>query len=197
MKAISRSVMAASVASVFCASGALAQTNATFLLTSSNTVSPSAPSTTVEIWAVWDDPGGWYAFGGGNYDIAAGDGVFSDPVNILNGPGSSAGVAVGNTITGGANAQLWAPLPPIIPYAASPTLLAWYTWTATDFTPRTVDLVTSNTSVFNVFHANTGQPVSLFPGSFTPGSGEIAVVPAPGAWSVLMLPLAAGVRRRA
>ncbi len=44
-------IVAPIVVALSFAGGALAQTNGTFLLTSSNTVSPSSPTTTIEIWA--------------------------------------------------------------------------------------------------------------------------------------------------
>ena len=173
---------------------ALAQTDGTYLLVSSNTVSPTSPITTIGIWAAWNDPAQQFMFGGGNYDLTAGDGVFSNPVNVLNGPGSSTGVIAGSVITGGANAQLWTPLGWF--NLDNPILLATYAWTTLDFNPRTVGLDTSNTSVFIVRDFNTGRAVELYPHEFTPGSGAISVVPAPVAWVVLALPLVAATRRR-
>ena len=180
------------------AGGALAQTNGTFLLTSSNTVSPNSPTTRIGIWAAWDDPTKQYMFGGGNYDLTAGDGEFSNPIDIMLGPNSSTGVINGNVITGGVNGQIW-----IIPGCGffgcptnSPSLIALYDWTTTDFTPRTVGLFTSNTSLFTMINGWSGQRIELFPNEFTPGLGGITVVPAPAAWFVLALPLAAATRRR-
>ncbi len=174
-----------------------AQTNGTFLLTSSNVVSPATPSTTIEIWATWDDPAARFVFGGADYDITAGDGVFSDPVNVLRGPGGSTGVIAGNVIRWAANGHilicgivgcLWS--------TDNPILIATYDWTAADFTPRTVDLVTSNTSNFIVGDSFTGATVQLVPGQFFPGSGGITVVPAPSAGGVVCVPLAMATRRR-
>ena len=183
------------MATTLLAGGALAQTNGTYLLTSSNTVSPGSPTTTIEIWAAWDAPANLTQFGGSNYDMTAGDGVFSNPTNILQGPSSSAGVANGNVITGGVNGMLWFPWPPWFP-PDNPILLASYTWTATGFTPRTVDLFTSNTTNFIIAYVSSGQTIELFPDEFTPGSGVITVVPAPAVWFVVAVPLAAGTRRR-
>jgi hypothetical protein len=176
------------------AGAAFAQTNGTFLLTTTSVVSPSAPSTTVEIWATWDDPANLYQFGGADYDITAGDGLFSGATNVMNGPGSTPGIANGNTITGGLNGTLH--IPGLGWPRSNPDLMASYTWTATDFTPRTVDLRTSNTSIFIVALITTGQITHLFPGQFTPGIGGITVVPTPGAWLVLCLPFAVATRRR-
>ena len=174
---------------------ALGQFDATYLLVSSNTVTPSSPTTTIEIWAMWDDLFNEFMFGAANYDLTAGDGVFSNPVNVLNGPGSSTGVISGNVITGGVNLQFW-PGPFGNPNRDNPILLAAYDWTTSDFSPRAVDLQTSNTSVFNVADLNTGGIVELYPHEFSPGSGVINVVPAPAAWVVLALPLVAAARRR-
>ena len=57
----------------------------------------------------------------------------------------------------------------------SPSLIALYDWTTTDFTPRTVGLLTSNTSLFVMIDGYTGQRIELFPDEFTPGSGVIIV----------------------
>ncbi|MCH8271022.1 MAG: hypothetical protein IH985_07415 [Planctomycetes bacterium] len=177
---------------------ALAQTDGSYLLTSTNTVSPSSPTTTIGIWATWTDPPRFkYIFGAGNYDLTAGDGVFSNPVNILLGPASSTGVIAGNVISGAANGQLHMP-PIFIGSRDNPILLATYDWTTSNFTSRTVSLHTSNTTNFLILEweiPNPG-PTQLFPHSFTPGSGVINVVPAPAAWIVLPLPLVAAARRR-
>ncbi len=171
-----------------------AQTNGTYLLTSSNTVSPSSPTTTIEIWAAWNDPTREYGFGGGNYDLTAGDGVFSNAANILNGPGSSAGIISGNVISSAGNGQVYIPTHPV--RTDNPILLATYDWTATDFTPRFVPLDTSNTTNFILVWNTTGGVFELYPNEFTPGSGVITVVPAPVAWFALALPLAACRKRR-
>ena len=177
---------------------ALAQTGGTYLLTSSNTVSPGSPTTTIGIWAAWTDPGILFVFAAGDYDLTAGNGVFSNPVNVLNGPGSTTGVIAGNVISGAVNGQLNIPSFPPTP-AINPILLATYVWSTTDFTPRAVDLHTSNTTVFTVSFLRYPKStiyVELYPHEFTPGSGVINVVPAPVAWVVLALPLVAAARRR-
>jgi len=162
---------------ILCAVPALAQTNATYLLTSSNTVSPSSPTTTIEIWAAWVDPGAPFVFFGANYDLTAEDGQFSIAVNVINGPSSSTGVITGNVISGAANGQFVLIPPPAHPPHSNdnPILLATYDWTTTNFTPRAVDLHTSNTSAFFVIDPNTGNSIDLYRSEFTPGSGVIIV----------------------
>ena len=186
------------VTTALLAGGALAQTNGTYVLTSSNTVSPGSPTTTIEIWAAWDNPARVTMFGAGNYDLTAGDGFFSNPINVLNHPSSSTGVINGNVITGGMNGQIF--IPPGCGFPGCPrvlsTLLATYDWTATDFTPRSVDLFTSNTSLFIIINWVTPEWIELYPHEFTAGSGVINVVPAPAAWVVLALPGVAATRRR-
>ena len=165
------------LATVFVSVPSLAQTNATFLLTSSNTVSPGSPTTTIGIWATWTDPGILFVFGAGDYDLTASDGQFSNPVNVLRGPGSSTGVIVGNVISGAVNGQLNIPSLPPTP-AINPILVATYDWTTTDFMPRTVDLDTSNATVFTVSFLRYPKPtlyVELYPDEFFPGSGVIIV----------------------
>lgn len=173
---------------------ALAQTDATYLLVSSNTVSPTTPTTTIEVWTTWVDPGALFVFMAADYDLTAGDGIFSNPVNVLRGPGSSTGVIAGNIISGGRNGQLLNPIPPVWSHD-NPILLATYDWTSTDFTPRTVDLRTENTSVFVVFRPLWGT-VDLYAQEFTPGAGVINVIPAPAAWPLAALLLVSPGRRR-
>ncbi len=182
------------VATVLLSVPALAQTNGTYLIRSSNTVSPSSPTTRIEFWATWTDPGGELQFVLGNYDLTASEGVFSNPVNVLLGPGSSTGVIAGNTISGATNGQVLISFPKF--GIENPILLATYDWTTAEFTPRTVDLHTSNTSTFMLGDWRTGGFIELFPQDFTPGSGVINVIPAPAAWLALALPLAATTRRR-
>ena len=184
-----------SAAAVLLSVPALAQTNGTYLLTSSNTVSPSSPITTIAIWTAWADPGGELQFVLGDYDLTASEGIFSNPVNGLRGPGSSTGLIAGNTISGATNGQVLFPFPPKFGID-NPILLATYDWTTSNFTARTVDLHTSNTSTFILGDWRTGGFIELFPHEFTPGSGVINVIPAPAAWVVLALPLVAAARRR-
>ena len=177
---------------------ALAQVeDGTYLLVSSNSVSPMTPITTIEIWATWTDPRVEWIFGIGDYDLAAGEGVFSNPVNVLNGPGSSTGAITGNVIAGAVNGQLHIP-PLFVGSRDNPILLATYEWTTTNFAPRAVSLETSNTTSFMLAVWSTLNPgtTQLFPRRFSPGSGVINVVPAPAAWFVLALPLVVGTRRR-
>ena len=178
---------------------ALAQPDGTYLLTSTNSVSAGAPTTTIGVWATWTDPNAEWIFSVGDYDLTAGDGIFSNPVNVLNGPGSTTGVIAGNVISGAANGQLHMP-PIFIGSRDNPILLATYDWTTSNFTPRTVSLDTSNTHMFDIVEWE--GPIlhrtylNLFPWSFSPGSGVINVVPAPAVWVVLALPLVAATRRR-
>ncbi|MCH7792686.1 MAG: hypothetical protein IID31_10455 [Planctomycetes bacterium] len=188
-----------SILMVLFAVPAVAQTDGTYLLLSSNTVSPTTTITTIEIWATWTDPRVEWIFGAGDYDLTAGEGVFSNPVNVLHGPGSTTGVITGNVISGAVNGQLNIPLL-FIGSQDNPILLATYEWTTTDFTVRTVTLTTSNTSQFIVAEWGPpplgGRTFQMFPQLFTAGAGVINVVPAPAVWVVLALPLAAATRRR-
>ena len=106
-------------------------------------------------------------------------------------------MANGNTITGGINGELFIPF--CDPFACRQetfVLLALYTWTATDFTPRMVSLNTSNTTHFILFDRGSGGVIELYPDEFTPGSGFINVVPAPAAWLIAGLIFVSGTRRR-
>ena len=193
------SILKYSVVTLLLSVPALAQTNATYLLTSSNTVSPSSPTTTIGIWAAWSDPFREFALNGLGYDLTAGDGEFSNPWSVFMGMPVGgggfpwAGVVNGNVISGALAGQPNFGILP--PKRDNPALLATYDWTTTDFSQRAVSLDTSNTTFFNVFNIGTGKIVNLLP-DFTPGSGVINVVPAPGVWFTLALPLIAARRRR-
>ena len=185
-----------SLLTVLFAVPALGQTDGTYLLVSSNTVTPVTPLTTIEFWAAWVDPGALFAFWGGNNDLTAGDGVFSNPVNMFPGFGTTTGVIAGNVISGAALGQANRCTSSGCPVSDNPILLATYDWTATDFTPRAVGLFTSNTSHFVVAHQSFGNLIQLYPQEFTPGSGVINVVPAPAAWPLAVLLLVSPGRRR-
>ena len=76
-------------ASFVLASAAAAQQGG-WLIESSNVVSPSKPTTTVEVWAWFDDPTGERnAFGWGDFDFIAGDGQFSNAQTYLWGFGAT------------------------------------------------------------------------------------------------------------
>ena len=202
MRTTTLSILAACAATAFFAGGTLAQTNGTYLLKSTYTVSPATPTTTIEVWATWDDPAGTFAFGGTDYDLTAGDGVFSNPVNVLfpSGGLGTPGVTAGNRVTGAALGQLFLFPPGLFQLHKddNPILMATYDWTATDFTPRVVGLVSSNTTFFTVVNPWLISPNStqLYPHEFTPGSGVINVIPAPAVWPIVAVALATGARRR-
>jgi hypothetical protein len=73
-------------------------------------------------------------------------------------------------------------------------------WGTHDFTPRTVDLITENTSTFmigtNSSHLGMNT-LELYPSGFEPGSGVIRVIPSPSASLIVaaLIPFA-GRRRR-
>ncbi len=169
-----------------------AQTNGTYLLTSSNTVSPTTPTITIEVWAAWTDPTGPpFLFDRGDFDLTASDGIFANPANMRRG---TPGTITRNVVSGANIFQIHLPPLGLFGSTDNPILLATYDWSTTDFTPRTVNLHTSNTTTFNVKGLLHTTP--LYPGEFTPGSGVITVVPAPGAWLVVALPLIASRRRQ-
>ncbi len=175
---------------------ASAQSGGTYMITSSNVVDKNTPSTTIEIWAIWTGPD--YLFLGGTFDLTAGDGTFGNENNIIMGPGTTAGVAAGNVVTGAVLGQIHIPsLGPLFEGdPANPLLLGSYSWTTTDFTARTVPVDTSNTVNFLLGLIETGATLQLFPGEFTAGSGSIEVIPAPSALALLGLGGLVAARRR-
>ena len=177
----------------------LAQTNGTYLIQVSGTVSPLSPTVSVEIWAAWDQPAaGAYYWYGGNLDLVASEGEWSNPVMLLApGPGSNAGTPMNSTITGIAVTQfVCGSFGCIPPNTSNPYPLIRAEWTTTDFTPRSVQLFSEGTMHFVLAESTLHRTFQLYPSNFTPGSGVINVVPAPAAWPLAGLLLVSPWRRR-
>ena len=167
-----------------------------WLIKSSNIVSPAQPTTTVEVWAWFDDPTGERdAFASGDFDLIAADGEFS---NIKLIKGSLPGSVSGNRVNGVFVGQIWG-VAGIIANPQNPILFWTVDWMATDFTPRIVSLDTLNTTTFNI-GTNGGHSsmniLDLFPQGFTPGTGVIEVVPSPASAVPVVLVGAVMLRRR-
>jgi MYXO-CTERM domain-containing protein len=177
---------------------AFAQSNPTFLLVTTGEVSPSSPQTTVEVWATWEEPAPMdFMFAGANYDLRAGDGEFTSAHVDLMATGNSAGMLAGSRVVGAALGQIL--LDPTICYPCNrnnPLKLAHYSWETTDFTPRTVEMVTENTQNFRVYDYPFPNGTINLMSTFTPGSGSIRVVPGPGVVGVLGVGGLVAVRRR-
>lgn len=171
------------IACVTSAAGAQA-TNATFIIESSNDVSPSSSSTTISVYAVWDQPvppGRWgsYTLIAANYDLVAEETAFTDASLASSPIRGTPGVLMGNRVNAAAVQQLHAPALGVWSNWDNPILLAQYTWTTTYFAQRTVDLTTENTSTFSVAPTYGGVSIDLVEqGRFAPGTGRIIVVPA-------------------
>ena len=186
---------------VLCAVPALAQTNGTYLIQVSGTVSPARPTVSVEIWAAWDQPapGDYYLYAG-DLDLVASDGAWSNPSFLItpNSGGWSAGVASGSVISGVLVGQMvCGPVSCGSPNVSNPYPLISAEWTTTDFTPRSVQLFSEGTMNFILGHSTLYALFQLYPGNFTPGSGVINVVPAPAAWPLgVLLFVSPGKRRR-
>ncbi|MCH9057982.1 MAG: hypothetical protein IIB55_05055 [Planctomycetes bacterium] len=193
-------VVTSTIAALALTAAAAAQQGG-WLIESSNVVSPSKPTTTVEVWAWFDDPTGERnAFGRGDFDFIAADGEFSNPQMYLwTSPGFSAGTPMGNSVRGVFVGQLWG-FVGLSANMQNPILVWSVDWTTTDFTPRTVSLDTRNTTTFEIGtnggHALTMNLLELYPQGFTPGTGVIRVVPSPASATLLVLGAVMLRRRR-
>jgi hypothetical protein len=84
-----------------------------WLIESSNIVSPSQPTTTIEVWAWFEDPLQRLAFSGGNFDVHASQGEVFNPQVLIAAtlgstqPGGEPGDAQGNMVTNARVFQLW------------------------------------------------------------------------------------------
>jgi MYXO-CTERM domain-containing protein len=175
------------------ASAAAQPSSPTFILTPTGDVSPTSPSTHIDVFARWDETAE-HVFSGANYDLVASDGEFIDAELILLFTGSNAGTLAGSRVSGAVIGQIH--LPPFSPgMRGNPIWLARYEWITTDFTPRTVELSTENTTQFRVTPLPGGLTINLM-SSFTPGSGSFNVTPAPSALALIGLGALVAARRR-
>ena len=157
----------------------------------SNVVSPSQPSATIEVWAWFDTvPGVSELFAGGDYDLTAGEAgwLWSPWVFPLHSPGP--GVTIrGNSIIGLFPGQLHIPTLGIYGNPSNPIHVFSADWATSDFTPRTVSIITENTSIFAVY-SQAGVSTTLSASAVVPGSGTIFVVPAPASLTALAIAFA-------
>jgi len=174
------------------AAGASAQTNATFILMASNDVTPATPSTTISVYAAWDQPMppgsiGSFFLGFSDYDLVASDGDFTSAslrfgMSPPNHPGTPNGSRVERAVIG----QIV--IPGVIVRVDNPVLLAEYEWVTTDFSRRTVELYSENTRSFTVWPFAGGPSLNLVSrGEFTPGAGAITVIPGPSVLAFIAL----------
>lgn len=156
---------------------------------------PATPSTTVTLSI--DHHAADYAFAGANLSVRASEAGWSDLVALLSlgtppfggHPGQVPGVTSGGDVTGITLGQLaafgWEPRPGRID--------VWQaTFTATDFTARSIDLSTDTTrfDVYTIFGRAPRTP--------NEGRGQIQIVPAPAGLALLGLGgVAFAGRRRA
>jgi hypothetical protein len=170
-----------------------------WLVTSSNTVSPLQPTTTIEVWAWYDNPQNGLAFALGDFDFVAGDGLFSNeqvylPVFGAGNPGSTPGTVNGSTVEGVLVGQLFGMLG-WFPNQDNPIRVWSADWTTTNFAGRAVNLDTSATTQFVLGDISTGATTQLYPQGFSPGTGIIQVVPTPAS-AVPMVVVGALILRR-
>jgi len=181
------------------AASAAAQSNGTYVIMSSNDVSPGTPETTISVYAAWDQGApGDFVLGAVNYDLVAAEGEFTGTNLVLGAnPPNNAGTPAGSRVNGAAIGQVHLPTLGLPGNPDNPILLAEYTWTTTNFSNRTVDLSTESTSNFSIVPGPGGVSMNLVTsGDFSPGSGVINVVPAPSALALLGLGGLVAARRR-
>lgn len=178
---------------LFASGPTLADLAFTFELT--NVVSPAHPSTTVEVWAHFDDQ---YAFAGALWDVnaSADPGDFSDPYAVLHALGTSNGVvapdgdSVGHIIAG----QAHFPIGDVHADTSNPILVWTATWSTDDFTPRSVDLTTSTQKYF-LYVDESGFSQEYLSDDFKEAFASISVVPTPGAAAATFVGVLAFARR--
>jgi hypothetical protein len=140
----------------------------------SNVVSPQQPSATIEAWFRWNPD--FHAFAGAFFSVSASAdaGGWSDPQELLNGPGTEDGEVSpdGDTVNGIISGQIHFPLSDIYADTSNPILLWRATWSTDDFSPREV-AVASLTAKFSLY--SEGGPIDPPYGSFAEGHAVILV----------------------
>lgn len=144
-----------------------------------------------------------YAFAGGGFDFIASElGVAgvnwrnAQLIAPLAGPGTTAGVVEPFGASGILAGQLHFPPAGIFGDPSNP-IAAWQIeYTATDFTPRLIDVETQTTGFFLYIDQASGASRSVLPGSLMEGLGQLQVIPAPGSLALLALGALAGAPRR-
>lgn len=166
----------------------------TYEIRVSNVVSPSQPSTTVEVYAAWDSDL-FYAFAGNEWSLR-GDttGDFSGPASAFTDPGQIDGTPVGGDVTDIVTGQLQFPSAGIFADTSDPILIWSATWSTSDFTARFVDLNTE-TDRYQLYLDDTGLSSDVTT-TVLEAAGRIEVIPAPASLALLALGGLTAIRRR-
>lgn len=167
-------------------------------------VSPSNPQVTVRVSAYFTPPFPTSAYGFGGFDLETSDpfGAFS---GMAFGSGLAKGVCHGGTLgtptgTGGV-AGVVAGQVNVLGCQANPfnPIEVWEaTWSTSVFTPRSVLISTTQLTGIGLFSGH-GEPfpdIFFEPKDVIPGSAVIQVIPAPGAFVVLLSGAALTTKRR-
>lgn len=166
----------------------------TYEIRVSNVVSPSQPSTTVEVYAQWDADL-YYAFAAAEWNLrgdATGD--FSGPASAFTDPGQVGGTPMGGDVTGIITGQLQFPAGSLFADTSDPILIWSGTWSTTDFTNRFVDLQTE-TDRYSLYLDDTGLS-SQVTSTVLEAAGQIEVIPAPASLALVGLGGLVALRRR-
>ncbi|MGD1915479.1 MAG: PEP-CTERM sorting domain-containing protein [Phycisphaerales bacterium] len=166
----------------------------TYEIRVSNVVSPSQPSTTVEVWADWDSDL-FYAFAAAEWNLL-GDmtGDFSGPASAFTDPGQDGGTPMDGNVMDIVTGQLQFPPGSLFADTSDPVLIWSATWSTSDFTARTVDLATDTTR-YSLYVDDTGLSSDVTT-TVLEGAGAIEVIPAPASLALLGLGGLAATRRR-
>ena len=150
----------------------------------SNEISPAEPTARIELWAYFDPSD--YAFARAGLDVLA-----SEPGWVVGsllemgrgeGIGTTPGEIVGPNVLGIIAGQM--NFSPVIAADPSNPILVWEAEFATsDFQPRTISLATQTEEFLAYLLYGVMLSESRI-ASLTEGSGEITVIPAPGALAV-------------
>lgn len=166
----------------------------TYEIRVSNVVSPSQPSTTVEVYAEWDSDL-FYAFAAAEWNLR-GDtsGDFSGPASAFTDPGQAGGTPGAGDVMNIVTGQLHFPSGGFDADTNDPILIWSGTWSTTDFTARFVDL-TTETDRYNLYLDSIGTSSDVT-STVLEAAGQIQVIPAPASLALVGLGGLAALRRR-
>lgn len=144
----------------------------TFVIAQTRAVTPDAPRTELIIRASFRDTD--FAFGGGRWNMEAGDGEFVDGY-CLGGPCDPLPDADGRFIYRMYGGQLHFPAAGVFADPSNPLPIAIAEWQADDFGPRDVPVVTFETSLFQIYPDEASGASESRLDTFEEGTGVIRV----------------------
>ncbi len=162
-----------------------------WIIETSNVVSPTQPLATVRLSVEFNPVD--HAFAASLFTVRASEPGWSNPRHLI-GPPNGPPLIVALYVQGITVGQIHFP-PVVMANTANPIAAYEIDWSTNDFRPRLVTIETLTTR-FDVYISDTSPASESRMATLMEGRGEIRVIPAPGALSVLGVLGLTAVRRR-